>query len=186
MKTRVIPFVTLAALLLTVATASAQYQQVPKPKAQPAASEAKAPVLGKPDNVKWSATTNESATAEANRRVLASGKPGTITGEVVDVSCYLQLGKRGEAHIACGTKCIANGQPIGIVDAEDRLYLLMAEEHHPRRDGQVELKTVFGPLLAKTVTVNGMVVEMKGYRALFVQAAELGGTVKAAETSGGK
>jgi hypothetical protein len=152
------------------------------PASAPAGA-ASAPALGKPENVKWTATTYESATAEANKKVLASGKPAAVTGEVVDVSCYLQLGKRGEAHIACGTKCIQNGQPIGLVDADDNLYIVMAEEHHPRRDGEVELKSVFGPLLAKTVTVNGMVVEMKGYRALFVQAAELGGLVKKAGES---
>jgi hypothetical protein len=135
-------------------------------------------VLGKPESAKWTATTWEAATAEANKKVLESGKPATITGEVVDVSCYLQLGKRGEAHIACGSKCIANGQPIGIVDAEEKLTIVMAEEHHPRRDGQVELKTVLGPLLAKQVTLSGMLTEMRGYRALFVPAAELGGLVK--------
>lgn len=134
---------------------------------------ATAATIGKPESVKWTATTLESATNEAQKKVLASGKPERVTGEVVDVSCYLQLGKRGEAHIACGTKCIANGQPIGLLDKDDRLYLLMVEEHHPRRDGQLELKSVFGPLLAKTVTVNGMAVEMKGYRGLFVQAATL-------------
>jgi hypothetical protein len=32
---------------------------------------------------------------------------------------------------------------------------------------------VFLPLLAKNVTVTGMAVEMRGYRGLFVQAAEL-------------
>src|SRR5258705_2302174 len=110
--------------------------------------------LGKPG--KWSATTLEAATADANKKVLATGRPATVTGEVVDVSCYLQLGKRGEAHIACGTKCINNGQPIGLVDAKDNLYLLFAEEHHPRRDGQVTLKDAFLPLLAKQVTGNGM------------------------------
>ena len=66
------------------------------------------------------------------------------------------------------------------------LYIVMAEEHHPRRDGQVELKSVFIPLLAKTVTVNGMEVEMKGYKALFVNAAEIGGQVKPAEAKSGK
>ena len=153
------------------------------PASAPAGSGGGAPALGKPENVKWTATTYEAATAEANKQVLASGKPAAVTGEVVDVSCYLQLGKRGEAHIACGTKCIQNGQPIGLVDAEGNLYIVMAEEHHPRRDGEVELKSVFAPLLAKTVTVNGMAVEMKGYRALFVQAAELGGLVKKAGES---
>jgi hypothetical protein len=134
------------------------------------------PTLGKLETAKWTPTTYESATAEANKKVLAGGKPATVTGEIVDVSCYLQLGKRGDAHIPCGTKCIMNGQPIGIVDAKtEDLYILFAEEHHPRRDGQVDLKKVFVPLLAKTATVTGMMTAMKGYKALFVQAAELTG-----------
>ena len=134
-----------------------------------------------PDSAGWSATTYEAATAEANKKVLASGKSATVTGEVVDVSCYLQLGKRGEAHIPCGSKCIEHGQPIGLLDNDEKLYILFAEEHHPRRDGQVDLKKVFAPLLAKTVTVTGMMTEMKDYRALFVRVADLGGSVKPAE-----
>jgi hypothetical protein len=177
---------TAAILIAAVALAASANQggTVRKPQqAQPAAAAttpAAPMVLGKPETAAWTATTHESATADANKRVLAGGRVATVTGEVVDVSCYLQLGKRGEAHIPCGTKCIANGQPIGIVDADDQLYIVMAEEHHPRRDGEVELKTVLGPLLAKTVTVTGMMTERKGYRALFVQAAELGGMVKPA------
>ena len=183
MRTR-IPFAAAAVLISLAALATADGPtQVKKPTmAEPATSkvvaENPAPVLGNPDSVKWSATTLEAATAEANKAVLHSGKPAHVTGEVVDVSCYLQLGKRGEAHVACGTKCLQNGQPIGLLDGEGNLYIVMAEEHHPRRDGQVELKSVFIPLLAKTVTLNGMEVEMKGYRALFVNAAELGGKVK--------
>ena len=163
-----------------LAAAAQQGYTVKKPtQAQPAAAAPGAPVvLGKAEGAQWSATTLEAATAIPNKKVLESGKVTTVTGEVVDVSCYLQLGKRGEAHVACGSKCIANGQPIGIVDADDQLYIVMPEEHHPRRDGQVELKTVLGPLLAKQVTLTGMMTEMKGYRALFVPAAELGGMVK--------
>jgi hypothetical protein len=134
--------------------------------------------LGRRETARWTATTYEAATSEAHKKVLESGRDTTVTGEVVDVSCYLQLGKRGEAHVACATKCIMNGQPIGIVDADDNLTILFAEEHHPRRDGQVDLKQVFVPLIAKTVSVTGMMTEMRGYRALFVQAAEIGGSVK--------
>jgi hypothetical protein len=179
-----------AAILTLLALSVAADEAIKKPPAQPAAGQpaavpaqtAAAPVvLGKAETAKWTATTLEAATSEAHKKVLEGGKVATVTGEVVDVSCYLQLGKRGEAHVACGSKCIANGQPIGVVDGEGNLYIVMAEEHHPRRDGQVELKTVLGPLLAKTVTLTGMMTEMKGYRALFVQAAEMGGTVKPAE-----
>ncbi len=181
-RTVLLTVATLVAVVAAVAVAQTGGTVKKPQQAKPAAAApAAAPtVLGKPETAKWTPTTWESATADANKQVLESGKVATVTGEVVDVSCYLQLGKRGEAHIPCGTKCIANGQPIGIVDAEDHLYIVMAEEHHPRRDGEVELKTVLGPHLAKTVTLTGMMTEMKGYRALFVQAAELGGMVKPA------
>jgi len=142
--------------------------------------------IGKPETAKWTATTFEAATAEANQKVLEGGKVETVTGEVVDVSCYLQLGKRGEAHIPCGTKCITNGQPIGLLNEDGDLYILFAEEHHPRRDGEVDLKPAFLPLLAKTVTVTGMSTEMKGYRALFVQAFELPKAKKATSKTGTK
>ena len=178
---RIIRTLILVAAFAAVAAAQSE-SPPPKPKATPMSAQQAAASLGKTETAKWTATTWEAATAEANKKVLAGGKPATVTGEVVDVSCYLQLGKRGEAHVACGTKCIQNGQPIGLLDAKDNLYLLFAEEHHPRRDGEVELKTVFLPWLAKTVTVTGVAVEMRGYRGLFVQAAELGGAVKAPET----
>jgi hypothetical protein len=158
-----------ALCLVFAACAAPAFAADSKPApAPPAAS------IGKAESAKWSATTLEAATAEANKKVLATGKVATVTGEVVDVSCYLQLGKRGEAHVACGTKCINNGQPIGLLDAKDNLYLLIAEEHHPRRDGQVTLKDAFLPLLAKQVTVTGMTTQLKGgMRALFVAAADL-------------
>ena len=181
--------ITTAALVATLALAASANQggTVSKPQqAQPAAVQSTpappaAPVaLGSPDSAKWSATTVEAATAEANKKVLAGGKASTVTGEVVDVSCYLQLGKRGDAHVACGTRCINNGQPIGLLDAKDNLYLLFAEEHHPRRDGQVTLKDAFLPLLAKQVTVTGMMTQLKGgIRGLFVQATDLAAMPKA-------
>jgi hypothetical protein len=186
----ILPAAAILISALALAAFADQGTTVSKPAGARPASQAAAPAtpvaLGKAETAKWTATTLEAATAEANKKVLESGKVATVTGEVVDVSCYLQLGKRGEAHIGCGSKCIANGQPIGLLDAEDNLYIVMAEEHHPRRDGQVELKTVLGPMLAKTVTLTGMMTQMKGYRALFVQAAELGGVVKPAEAGGAK
>ncbi len=177
-----IPLATAAGLAFVMSLALAQgATEVKKPTmAEPATAEAPAAVLGHPDSVKWSATTYEAASAEANKKVLETGKPARVTGEVVDVSCFLQLGKRGPAHVACGTKCLQNGQPIGLLDG-DKLYIVMAEEHHPRRDGQTDLKSVFIPLLSKTVTVNGMEVETKGYHALFVNAADVGAQVKAGD-----
>jgi len=171
-RTRIVCLL-IASLAIAVTVASSD-EQPPAPAAQ----------IGNPDSTRWTATTYEAAASEANKKVLAGGKPVTVTGEVVDVSCYLQLGKRGEAHVACGSKCIEHGQPIGLLDKDEKLYILFAEEHHPRRDGQADLKKVFLPLLAKTVTVSGMETDMKDYHGLFVRTAELG-AVKT-EKSGAK
>src|SRR5438477_630528 len=55
----------------------------------------------------WSATT---VGASVNGKPV-SGKNATVTGEIIDLSCYLQLGKHGEKHKSCGQKCLNSGQP---------------------------------------------------------------------------
>jgi hypothetical protein len=171
-------------LAIYALAASSDSTHVHKPtQAEPAAAQptgATVKAVNRIDNARWTATTLEAATAEVNKEVLEKGEPKSITGEVVDVSCYLQLGKRGEAHIDCGSKCIKSGEPVGLLEEDGDLYLLFAEEHHPRRDGLTDISKAFLPLLAKTVTVSGMEVEMKGYQALYVSAAELGAMKKAA------
>ena len=116
----------------------------------------------------WSATTHEAAATEANKQVLAAAKPLTITGEVVDVSCYTQLGKRGPAHKACGASCVLNGAPVGIVTKENVLYILMPEPHHPRRDGKASIAKEYSLKMADTVTVSGMASEYGGIHSLFI------------------
>ena len=126
-------------------------------------------VVSSPVEPAWTPTTWESVSTPQHRKVLERAEVRTITGEVVDVSCFLQLGKRGEAHISCGQKCVRNGQPIGILTDEERLYLVIPEEHHPRRDGQVSIKERFADLMAKRVRVSGMVTEYKEHRTIFVR-----------------
>ena len=125
------------------------------------------------DSSKWSATTYEAATSVEHRKVLAGGRRTRVTGEIVDVSCYLQLGKHGAAHVACATKCATNGQPIGLLTADHTLYFLFPEEHHPRRDGQAEIHTALIPMMGKTVTLVGTGTTVRGSRGLFLNGSEL-------------
>ena len=136
---------------------------------QEPASRQLAAIVGAPADARWTSTTWEAASTPAHRRVLERARPATITGEVVDASCFLQLGKRGEAHIPCGQKCVRNGQPIGVVTESGRLYLVIPEEHHPRRDGEVNIRDRFAELMGKRVQISGMLTEYHDYRALFVR-----------------
>ena len=132
---------------------------------------------------KWTATTQEAAATDANKKVLAEGQPRTITGEVVDVSCYTQMGKRGEGHKKCGAMCVRNGEPVGILTADNTLYLLMPEAHHPRRDAKASrasLAEEYAEKMGTNVTVSGMATEHGGVHTLFIDVAP---TSKAASTS---
>jgi hypothetical protein len=121
--------------------------------------------LGTKPGEPWTATTT--AAGVDNRP--QPGKPITAVGEVVDFSCYLQLGKHGDKHRSCGQKCIANAQPAGLLTQTGALYMLMPEEHDPRRDGGVDAKASLSEHMGHIVEVNGTEASVGGYRAIFVQ-----------------
>ena len=113
----------------------------------------------------WSATTVAAG-------VDHKPQPGHVVsevGEIVDFSCYLQLGKHGEAHRACGQKCVQNGNPVGLLTKDGALYMLMPEEHDPRRDGGVSLAAVATDHMGHIVEVNGTEASVNGYNAIFIQ-----------------
>lgn len=98
------------------------------------------------------------------------GKMTTVVGEIVDFSCYLQLGKHGEKHRGCGQKCANNGQPIGLVTADGTLYMVMEEEHDPRRDGAtMDFRKAAADHMAHVMEVTGTLASLGGYQAIYVQ-----------------
>ncbi len=54
----------------------------------------------------------------------AAPKPSVIKGELVDMGCYMGREARGEKHKSCATKCVAGGMPMGLLAANNKLYLL--------------------------------------------------------------
>jgi hypothetical protein len=113
----------------------------------------------------WSVTT---VTSSIDGKPV-SGKPITVVGEVIDLSCYLQVGKHGDKHRDCGQKCARAGQPIGLLAQDGTVYLLMDEEHDPRRDGMTEFRKAAIDNMAYIVTVNGTLTEVAGQKAIYVQ-----------------
>ena len=78
----------------------------------------------------------------------------TVTGEVVDMMCYVDHNAMGDGHgQSCGAKCIKNGGPVGIVE-NGKAYLVVGE-HKPIND---ELADSCG----KTITLKGKFVERGG------------------------
>jgi len=94
--------------------------------------------------------------------------PKTVTGEIVDFSCYLQIGKHGEKHRACAQKCFQSGQPIGLLTDNGTLYMLREEEHDPRRDGMGQFRQAAIDHAGQVMEVTGTSWSLNGYNALYV------------------
>src|SRR5512133_1805129 len=77
-----------------------------------------------------------------------------MTGEVVDMMCYVDHNAVGEKHgQSCGAKCVKSGGPGGIV-SDGKAYLVVGE-HKPMND---QLADYCG----KTVTLKGKMAERGG------------------------
>ena len=78
----------------------------------------------------------------------------SLSGEVVDMMCYVDHNAMGEKHgQSCGAKCIRSGGPVGIV-SDGKAYLVVGE-HKPIND---QLADYCG----KTITVKGKMAERGG------------------------
>ena len=97
------------------------------------------------------------------------GTPKTVVGEIVDFSCYLEVGKHGEKHRDCAQKCFRNGQPIGLLAQDGSLYMLMEEEHDPRRDGLTSFRQAAIDHAAHIMEVTGTASSVNGFNALYVR-----------------
>jgi hypothetical protein len=113
----------------------------------------------------WSQTT---VAAAVDQKPLA-GKVVTVVGEIIDLSCYTSVGKHGAKHRDCGQKCIKNGQPIGLLAKDGTIYLLIDEEHDPRRDGLTNFRQAAFDNMAYIMEVTGTYTEVKGMKSIHVR-----------------
>jgi hypothetical protein len=83
----------------------------------------------------------------------ASEETKEITGEIVDMMCYVDHNAMGEKHAKCAEKCIKGGGPVGIL-SEGKAYLVVGD-HKPMNDD-------LAPLAGKTVTLRGKMASNGG------------------------
>jgi hypothetical protein len=89
-----------------------------------------------------------------NKDDLASGETKKITGEVIDMACYIDHSATGEKHADCAKKCITSGLPVGLKADDGKTYLLIGE-HKP-------LNSELAQYAAKRITVEGKITSRDG------------------------
>ena len=104
--------------------------------------------------------------AESASAAPAAPAEQTLTGEVVDVFCYLSHGAEGlgKGHAGCAKKCIKGGLPVAI-KVGDQLYLASMADH-------TAANAQLADLAAKQVTVRGQVMERDGQHLIAISHVE--------------
>jgi hypothetical protein len=92
----------------------------------------------------------------------------TLTGEIVDLSCYLAHPDtgRGRGHRKCAETCLKKGLPAGILTDDKKVYLLLEDHQKPEAYEAATKKP------AETVTVEGTTVVQGGVQGIVVEAVK--------------
>ena len=85
-----------------------------------------------------------------------------VTGEVLDMTCYIASNLSGPDHAECARVCIRSGEPAGIKAQDGKVYLLTGEPGH-------SINAEVAEYAAKTVTIKGRQTVRDGFAQLQVE-----------------
>jgi len=100
--------------------------------------------------------------SERRHRAVASAQEIVVTGEVLDMTCYIANNLSGPDHAECAKVCIRSGEPAGIKTRDGKVYLLTGE---PGYSVNAEL----ADYASKTVTIKGKQTVRDGFAQLQVE-----------------
>ncbi len=63
---------------------------------------------------------------------MGKAKSVTVKGEIIDLACYLDHGASGAKHQQCALTCLKNGEPMGLLTADGKVYLLLADHQNAK------------------------------------------------------
>src|SRR5262249_10297569 len=86
--------------------------------------------------------------SEHRHRSVAGAQEILVTGEVLDMTCYIASNLSGPDHAVCARVCIRNGGPAGLKAGNGKVYLLTG------KPGE-SLNAQLADLAAKIVTIKG-------------------------------
>ncbi len=93
--------------------------------------------------------------------------PVVVSGEIVETSCYIRSGAKGESHRKCAELCARSGIPLALLDeSNDTLIWLAAEDHRSTPTKLLEKH------IARRVKITGRYAERSGARLLIIQSVE--------------
>jgi hypothetical protein len=81
--------------------------------------------------------------------MMMSGKMVTLTGNVVDLSCYNSMGLHGKSHVACAKACNLKGQPFGLELSDGKIITFYGNGPNDNPNAKIL------PFVEQKVTITG-------------------------------
>ena len=100
--------------------------------------------------------------SERRNRTVAGAQEILVTGEVLDMTCYIAYNLSGPDHAKCARDCIRSGLPAGIKAQDGKVYLLTGKA------GQ-SINARVADYAAKVVTIKGKQSVRDGFAQLQVE-----------------
>jgi hypothetical protein len=100
--------------------------------------------------------------SERRHSPVVSAQEIVVTGEVLDMTCYIASNLSGPNHAECAKVCIRNGEPAGIKTQDGKVYLLTGEP------GQ-SINAKLAEYAAQVVTIKGRQSVRDGFAQLQIE-----------------
>jgi hypothetical protein len=111
----------------------------------------------------------EAAAVTTPTATVASTEEGSIEGQVIDVSCYLGQGLKGEAHRQCAEICANQlGIPLNVLDDEGNLWQLVDDD----MPGHDQNPTVV-QYAEQRIRATGTLIDKGGNKAIIIKDVAL-------------
>ena len=88
----------------------------------------------------------------------------TLTGEVIDITCFLDHDSHGDKHASCAKKCIESGMPVGLL-VDGKIYNVIVSTHEAPN-------AKLAPFAGQKVTITGKIINKNGIRAIDMEKVE--------------
>lgn len=95
----------------------------------------------------------------------AGSQGDKLTGEIVDITCYLDHDSMGLGHAKCARACALKGMPVGLLVGNTLYTIVLSGHESPNKK--------LAAFAGKTVTVTGHKLEKSGLHAIDMERIEL-------------
>lgn len=95
-----------------------------------------------------------------------AGKSETISGEMLDMACFMMHEGKGAKHAKCAGACVTGGAPLGVLTKDGKVYLVVGD--HDDKKPFIEAKALAG----FNAKITGTTFTRGGLTAIVVKKAE--------------